>query len=309
MKKSVFAILTAFIILVSVACNQKGKQNGNPSDSGKTNAAALAAPPANSFTLNAIPADSANAMVKKFTLDPGHYDPNHHTCIWFSKAALQQMDTVLNTTPNSDGIRFYFARELASGSYTTIAVSTSDGGVNPQDTSKHIHNDYFQTSNPSGGIPMAGKLGDTTPAQGALLYSPHSPCKTADTCKEKGQHYISCAKAYRMVYINCKPNDSINAKAEWFDKGVIKDLINAIPTGGGLRLYFAKHSEAAPGDKVPRTAFVLMVTQSINGIQTDEFVCLPIHPKYKNFIPLTGGGTDNGEMCPLNCSGVTLPSN
>ncbi|MFI5136447.1 MAG: hypothetical protein ACHQIM_01385 [Sphingobacteriales bacterium] len=307
MKKSVLAISTTFIILVSVACNQKGKQTGNPADSAKANAGVLAAPPPNSFTLNAIPGDTADAMVKKFTLDPGHYDPDHHTCIWFSKAALRQMDSVLNTTANSDGIRFYFARELSGGSYTTVAVSTLDGGVNPGDSTKHIHKDYFQTSNPSGGIPMAGKLGDTTPAQGALLYSPHSPCKTADTCKEKAQHYISCSKAYRMVYTNCKPSDSINAKAEWFDKGVIKDLITAIPNGGGLRLYFAKHSEAAAGDKVPRTAFVLMVTQSVNGIQTDEFVCLPIHPIYKQHHLLGGGGTDNGEMCPVNCTGVTLP--
>ena len=272
------------------------------------------------FTLNGIQYDNAAAMVNSFLQNKGSYNTDSPTCIWFSQPVFNKMNSIVQNLAGSDGIRFYFAKTIPNGDYTVIAVTTLDGGPDPTDpttgpTQRHIHNDYFlhYNPNPTGAV-LYGKLGDVTPIRGALLYRPTSspsPCPPGgDDCPD-APHYITCSKAYKMV--NNFSSDEINATSEWFDKGIINSLNATIPIGGGIRVYFARRLDVASQDTITRHGFVIILTgpnPDDSSIQQDTFVCISLenitHYPFKYDL-LRGGGTDNGEQCPTNCTGITWP--
>lgn len=313
MKKLLFAISIAMVSLFAASCKQKDKTGADQNDSQATVVAAAktaALTSKNYYTLNGISFNSADAMVNSFLADTGSFGINFHTCVWFSKAAFQQMYNILSKDTGSDGIRFYFARTIPDGRYTVVAVATTDGGVDTTDHTgqRHIHNDYFQHLKPVlTGTDVFGQLGAISYRDGALLHNPAgSPCPANTPPCPQTIHYISCDTAYMMV--NPKTTDPINATSEWFDKGIINDLITATPANGGIRLYFAKHLAPVAPDTIARHGFVLIVTvkDPSSDIQVDTYNCIGLHPFYKH--PLFGGGaTDNGEQCPTNCQGTTWP--
>ena len=164
------------------------------------------------------------------------------------------------------------------------------------------------------GVNMNGELGAVTPKEGALLYQRNSPCPQGPDPCPPTPHYITCSKAYSMV--NNYGIDEINASSEWFDKDIIQTLIKALKNqnGDGIRIYYAKQLLASPTDTAPRHGFVLITTRLIdNNIHEDYFDCITLSLKNKanknkfkkGF--LFNGGTDNGEECPTNCSGVSWP--
>ncbi|MFI5159377.1 MAG: hypothetical protein ACHQF4_10965 [Sphingobacteriales bacterium] len=287
-------VVLALIILTSASCRQKANQNdAQTKENTKAANSALTplTPPPNTFTLDGTSSQDADDMIKAFINNSGEgsYNQTNRACVLFSKTELQEMCKTLST--EGDGIRLYFAKDASS--YTVIAVSTKDGGVDKKHPHRHFHNDYFQATKPFGEL---GNIGDPND-KGAKLYAAVTPCDGSDNCPGKNPHYISCATAYTMV--NNYNSDPINATSEWFDKAIINDLISLIPTNGGIRIYYGKHLSGTEYDSTPRDGVVIIVTQP--NLQ-DYFVCLPIHPTYKVFHPLIGGGTDNGEECPTNCT-------
>ncbi|MDB5007799.1 MAG: hypothetical protein JWP45_2192 [Mucilaginibacter sp.] len=312
MKKLILLLIIP--VLIYSSCKQSaGKKENQTTTSAlgiKTHAAQLRL-----FTLNGISLNEADDMVSNFLQNKGSYTDSVPTSIWFSKGVFLQMYNNLVKNPQSDGIRFYFAQTVPNDKYTVVAVSTMDGGLDPKDSSKtrHIHNDYYQHDN--GGMNMKGILGVVTPQEGALLYTPAaspSPCPSGSDPCPVAPHYITCSIAYKMV--NYFGSDPINATSEWFDKGIINDLNNALTSqnGDGIRIYYARHLKpdgAAPSDTVHRHGVVLITTAAMpNNIHQDRFECISLHPLYGNkkrdsFV----GGTDNGEECPTNCSGITWP--
>jgi len=249
-------------------------------------------------------------MVNLFIKDPGSYTDTSQTCVWFTKAALDSMYSVLLRN-KADGVRFYFARTVEDHKYTIIAISTKDGGPDTSKKSRNgrIHADFFESDSLS--VDAKGKLGLVTPQLGALLYSKTSPCAAIpDTCP-KLFHYITCDKAYKMV--NYYGSDVINATSSWYDIYLIEALVKSLKkyNGDGLRIYFARHLEIhknTPADTIHRHGFALITTAKASNIHTDYYGCLDSIPSAKN--PqhyLTGGAADEGEECPTNCNGVTWP--
>lgn len=260
------------------------------------------------YTLNGIPYSDANKMIQSFTGDMSMKD--EATSILFTDTTFHSMDSLLNAD-GADGLRIYFAKDTTSKSNTVVIVSTFDGGIAANDTN-HIHRDYFQYNEPylststakrTRGIPSYG-----TKVDGALLFT-DPKCSPKDTCKS-AYHYITCTKAQGMVkaFTSQSVTTKINANSEWFDIGIINDLDTLLQKTpkSGLRIYFAKHLDK-DSQGVYRDGFVLITTQNNSGTQTDNYICLPVHPKYRNPFGGTGGGTDNGEQCPTNCSGSTWP--
>ena len=328
MKKLVFAMCIAFVVLMAACKQPDEKKTGNQnSEQQKDSAASLtnmASPKLNLFTLNGIPLEEANAMISRFINNKGSYDNTKPTSVWFSAAAFQKMYSLIST--HADGIRFYFAKTIPDGKYTIVAVSTLDGGLDPDDLTKnrHIHMDYFQNSNPStANLDVTGVVSYEKETVGATLYAYPSPCKLKegeDGCPTGAAypHYLSCDNAYKMV--NYYGNDPINSTSEWFDLGVINDLNNSLirQKGNGIRVYFARHltpDGSATPDTVHRHGVVLITTEAVGDLNQDYYDCLTIHPHYKGEVSFKKhnaqnqffGGTDNGEQCPTNCGGTTWP--
>ncbi|TWJ01476.1 hypothetical protein JN11_01627 [Mucilaginibacter frigoritolerans] len=299
MKKTVLLLMCS--VLIYASCKQGGGSQTN----------SLAATPnkidSNSYTLNGIPFKKANKMVNLFIKDPGSYTDTSQTCVWFTAAALDSMyQTLLRT--NADGIRFYFARTIENHKYTVVAVSTKYGGIDSV-TKRKIHADFFEVDTIN--VDAKGKLGLTTPAQGALLYSKISPCpSTPDTCP-KLFHYITCNEGYKMV--NYYGSDPINVTSSWYEITLIEALVKSLKTyhGDGLRIYYARHlnpHRVTPTDTIHRHGFALITTAATNKIHVDYYGCLDSIPVPGHPHRFFTGGADNGEECPTNCNGITWPN-
>ena len=315
------ALMLALIILISPSCNQKGNQSAaqtKPNDDTTTKkfvSETPGPPPAHTYTLNGYSGEQADKMVHYFLSNKGSCDKNNFTCIFFKKTEIATMvQAAIQNFPNLDGVRLYFARTSDNGPYTIIAVATIDNGLDPSDSNhrRHIHNDVFFTVNPFSAPVGLLPVDASKPTTGARLYNASTPC-TADGCPAaiQAQHnYLSCGRAYTMVN-TLRSSDEINATSEWFDIGAIESLLQmGIPDGGGLRIYFARHQQAVSPDTVNRHGFVILITKpGSGGTQVDDFACITIITHYPYFMMPQdhGGGTDNGEECPTNCSGVTWP--
>jgi len=329
MKKIVFTIKIGIPILLFFSCKSSTSTSSTKVDTTNVNAKTTTTSgisqtqfPPNTYSLNGIPLSGADGMVRSFLGQKGSYDKAHPTCVWFSKDALQAMLTLLNQNGNSDGMRFYYARTLPSGDYTIVIMPTTNDGPDttdptPAPNQRNKHKDYPLTALPvlasSTNIStLYGQIGNVTPGKGAKLYRSTSPCGTASLCSNASIHYISCEDAYNMV--SNIGGDEMNVTSEWFDKGVIQSLLNAITDpNGGIRVYYARHLKAYdPVDTVTKMHGFVLITTAPNlfGTQIDQYVCINVAPfaKYiKSKVKLTGGGTDNGEECPTNCSGTTWP--
>jgi hypothetical protein len=201
-----------------------------------------------------------------------------------------------------------------------------------------IHQDYFEHNMDDALFKTAGINGDATDkgsaGMGAELYSTcGTPCPDDQTCNVPANslHYITRKHGEDMVHLLALIPDIINTRSEWFPLCLFSS-INAT-TYNGLRIYFGKHSAA---DEIypNRDAFVIELTKLDNGINRDAFDCtyaqcdtasLDLQVKryllkdqlkflknsdlkiqaLKLFFKIHG--VDNGELCPNNCSGVTLP--
>jgi hypothetical protein len=116
-------------------------------------------------------------------------------------------------------------------------------------------------------------------------------------------NYISCNDA-NAVARNFKKT-TINTNSEWFQLDLLKYLhfqLNSAPSNvvaDGVRIYFAKNGLNVKNNiKKNRHAFIIVTTQLINGSHYDNYQCYPPKEPFTN---------DNGEECPNNCNGVTLP--
>ncbi|MBS1533136.1 MAG: hypothetical protein JSU01_22745 [Bacteroidetes bacterium] len=274
--------------------------------------------PVQGYTLNNIPIASADAMIGYFQQNRGVYDNTKPTSIWFSEAELNGMLSVMGKY--ADGIRFYFGKTTpdGQGQYVIIPISTVDVGPDPKDATgkRHIHSDYYQYqliyTTDQTPVPVAGRMRYDNDSGGAAFYTTViNPCTTPGTCVSQNDHYIDCNTALTMV--RHYGSDQINANSEWFDRGIIKQLADSIKSkkGSGLRIYFARQINpdgSQNPDTIHRHGFVMIPT-SVNGsVNKDYYDCFTLQPIYKIVNPKGGGGgTDNGEECPTNCSGGTLP--
>ncbi|OCX52487.1 hypothetical protein BEL04_13575 [Mucilaginibacter sp. PPCGB 2223] len=333
-------LIGSAIILIATVCAFRDKDN----DQRKANIikSLHASSMCDRCTLDSIPFIRADSMVRAFinVSNERSYDDSLHTCVWFSADFFKAMCNKVDSLPDGDGIRFYFAKK--GKQYSAIPVATKVGSI--YSGNKYHHNDYFLPKFLSVNTKCTKIFAfptDNTPQRGARLYDTLKPKITAPSdsdCTSKSTHYISSSKAYRMVYKNCgkgAKNGKFNATSEWFEISFLQQLAKLVPKDGGIRLYYAKSggSIIKHGRLFPkgRHGFVLMVTQPDydKKIQRDKFVCLPKIDR-KDFINKikdlltskisdkkllsdalsladdTGfGATDNGEECPTNCIGVT----
>ncbi|MFI5159217.1 MAG: hypothetical protein ACHQF4_10155 [Sphingobacteriales bacterium] len=230
------------------------------------------------------------------------------------------MISLLNAE-DADGFRVYFAKvpspEKSNSDYknTIVVVATFNGGPIYKDSKSNIHRDYFENNipylNSSNISDVNGVPHYDTDHGGATLFT-HPNCGPND-CITTNPHYVTCKQAQNMVtgFVNDSPNNDINGSSEWFDIGILNDLDTALmqTPNSGLRVYFVKriYNDADSNGNFYH-GFLMIPTKNINGVITDDYICLQIHPHYKiKKMTGGGGGTDNGEQCPDNCTGVTWP--
>lgn len=249
------------------------------------------------ISLNGYSIYDADNMVYRF--DNGRTkDDNSKTNVWFSKGLFHNL-YILLSKENADGIRIYFASETTGNNI--IVVSTRDGGINSNAASGKNHFDYFEhaaaflmSAQSNGDI----KVDHGSPGSGALLYNSSPPCHGND-CSISPEHDLKCDTAYRWVNnYSLDMKDTTNTKSEWFDLKLIGKLDTELQKGtgldspDGLRIYFAKNK------KYQKLTFIMVTTKSVDGVpHTDYYECFVAKKQL----------TDNGEQCPNNCAGATLP--
>jgi len=293
--------------------------------------------------LNGYSESQANSLV---TYCYGTVDNSPvNTQVWFSRKVIEhwydllQADSITKKI-NSDGIRFYITRRLLSDSNkkhynnAIVVVSTFYAG----DTVKKgvitfKHQDYFDHVNIASPLDKKELQGCVThysdSTQGALLYNTCN-CDIKTPCIIASDHTIPRSQAEQMVQhfrrIIIFRNGSINSRAEWFDKGMFKHLINewkGDTSIDGVRIYFSrgmkKYSTVTPDSTIGKSKFVMVTTRHYkipntnNYIHKDYFDCTHgietgqlMETKRKK--GKTGGVYDDGELCPTNCTGATLPN-
>ena len=185
---------------------------------------------------------------------------------------------------------------------------------------------------------------DKNSKNGALLFN-RCHCDTANCEGIDPGHDISRSKGENMVHhfhrIIIFRKGRINARAEWFSMDMIEKLSAYLDKRNmdGVRIYFSRGTDNDETKRVSK--FILVPTQQIisssgDTIHRDFLNCkniaanIPGLKKYKKqryddeylteyykkqglkslesqkFLD-SGGGLDNGELCPNHCPGTTLP--
>jgi hypothetical protein len=295
-KLSPILFATVFIASVLVSWKQSGGKNEAQQDSTVSTNAKLVSPIQTS--LNGISLADANLMVKAFIANKGKYE--RKTSVWFSRAYIDSLCALLESEQQADGIRFYLARKNKINTF--ILVTTTDDGPAPKAPSKRIHKDYFEHTAPF----LLSALKeirdeDGNDLGGARLF------KTFDCSSDfciKAEHYISCDTAKSWV-TNFNGDSTINTNSEWFEKKLIfkiKRQLDNTPSAdhpSGIRIYLGLKKSNNKSER--RHVFIIVRTKkttdaSGNEINLDDYVC-----------PGEKGTDDNGEQCPNNCKGATLP--
>ena len=294
--------------------------------------------------LNGFTYDDAVNM--RNTLIGGDTSATKTTSVWFSMTVIKQMVALMNTEKGpkgqiANGIRIYYG--LLNSQHTVILVSTYQD-VNSAGGS--INQDYFEHDKNNALFSIQGVNGAPTDIaslnSGADLYlSCGTPCPDDKLCMPPVGflHYITRKHAEDMVhYLSLIPS-KINTNSEWFPLCLFSTLDSSYD---GIRIYFGKHL-STDVDYPNRDTFVIEATKSASiqgttpgsaiNIHEDSFDCkfsncnqeslssvvnkylFRLHKtkdyKYRKalLVYLKGTGVDNGELCPTNCYGVTLPVN
>jgi hypothetical protein len=275
--------------------------------------------PQNGITLNGIkcdgPKSDANNWINNFMDD--NRSSENQTAIWFSKNWVDSIALFLSKEPEQSGgtggIRIYFARKAdgdnpVTGDNTVVIIAADDD-----------MQDYFEHDDPD----FSSFLNQILLHQGRYITEDHGAkdpgasfyhganCNIAQNCIVTDGHNLSCTEAQAAVntFNNTKrPQQAFNTESVFFPLELLQDLSQELDapapkgiTPDGIRIYFAKNSVNH------RHFFILVPTQADPNnaySHIDNLDCFggggPRHPF---------GPTDDGEECPNNCNGVTLPSN
>ena len=266
--------------------------------------------PPRGITLNGVLSADASEMVSKFKSDKKCTDKQ--TAVWIDLAWINHtLDTIAKE--HGDGIRIYFAKCKNINKNTIVIVSTYraiNSDLKAESTQDHV--DYYDHTYSSFMSKEDTLSKDSATDPGALLFKPSSPCPAGD-CLSVLPNHISCNDAYKAVQNYASPGE-INTYSEWFSLKALEAIRNDLdartkdyPTqpGDGIRIYFAKHTDSTNKKHPGRHAFIIVTTYKVSSGGTDyhyDYFC-----PSKSFVKVHLDGTDNGEECPNNCNGVTLP--
>jgi hypothetical protein len=325
MKKLVFGILGILIILSFKA--PKDLKNKVIND-----------PPEKFSTLNGFSEAEAKKLVKY--CDSTYDHTPKHTQVWFRREIIEAWYELLKADScklgiNTDGIRIYISRKQPSDSTPIhsnngiVVVSTFYSGWVPEDGVKvKRHTDYFNHPSDASLFKLSAINGeislDRNSNNGALLYNT-CRCDVTEPCIIASDHDIPRSVAEKMVHrfrgIPIFRTGAINAKAEWFDKDMIRILVAEMQEGkdtgedkdDGVRIYFAR---GINNDYTKhKSEFVIVPTRpeidpaTGRTIHKDYFDCAHRQhiSQYTDKTDKSAGGFDNGELCPTHCQGITLP--
>jgi len=289
-----------------------------------------------SEALNGFSQSAADQMVKN-TISENDSTPAN-TEVWFSKRvvdsvfSLLQQDSLafkLDSTSGikqPDGIRIYFGSTTPTATVplhynnNIIVVSTYFNGVDTLGPHNFVekHHDYFSHPQTAGLFSLDSVGGvvtnDHDTSNGALLYIKCN-CDTIKPCITTSDHDILRSIGEKMV--QSFPGEPIAAIGEWFDIGMLRNLVQEMndENDDGIRIYFARGvSGINQAVDVGKGRFVIVTTkQSKNpltnaAIHKDYFDCVhPITVSVRAPGKPAGPGQNNGELCPNNCNGATLP--
>jgi hypothetical protein len=271
-------------------------------------------------SLNGILQADADTMVKIAQDSAESIPPN--TQIWFSKQILDSLYKLLSLDSlgahNPDGIRIYFSSAVATRAtpiqYGIVVTSTYFSGIDSSNLPNKtiIHTDYFTHTKTAGLFQLPNVTGvvshynDAT--DGDSLYT-NCGCPLHDSCLASSDHYITKSTATEMVHAFIgKP---LNAKCEWFDIKLLGSLVKEMDdkNENGIRLYFSRGTvNTVAIQDVGKARFVIVTTKignSSTGIDyfgCDRSLSASVKKRFK-----VEGGNNNGELCPDNCDGVTVP--
>jgi hypothetical protein len=288
------------------------------------------------ITLNGIDSARADTMKKNFLAYRGKDKRPIQQSVWFDSVTINRMVRLLNKeikeqltenpnrTDTTDGIRIYFGSNTPSKKgrlkTTILLVSTKNAGIDNTVPSQAKHADYYTHPKDilfSGNINSINGL--TLPRQwfnirGENLYNIYISGTDVATCKDP--HYISRGRAYKMV--NQFGKDTIKTISEWFDIKLFRAFAADI-VHDGIRVYFCKHPQNYKGaidTDSTKEAFVLITTRYKKFLgkvyHNDYFDCTTTQQFffnnkrlsywYKRHPLVSGGGDDNGEICPTHCN-------
>jgi len=267
------------------------------------------------LSLSGLTVDEASKKVANFTDDNTTLD--FKTNIWLDKKWVDTVYKLLTDEATAgigtDGIRIYFAKK-DNGKNTIVIVATKSAGSDVNSESKGDHTDYFKHATnflSTNDALVQEDYGSNPATTGATLYG--TPDCTQDNCNPNAINYVSCGEAWNDVknFENQK-SKTINTESEWFPLDVLRGLsyeLNAAITAkipaDGIRIYFGKNISAATNQKHKnRHNFLIITTQTIGNIHQDYYHCYnPTFVKPRRFTK----SDDNGEECPNNCNGTSLP--
>jgi len=288
-------------------------------------------------SLNGFSESEAKILVKY--CDSTYDHTPKHTQVWFRREIIEAWYELLKADSargiNTDGIRIYISRKQPSDStpihYNNgiVVVSTLYSGLVLEDGVRtKIHTDYFNHPSNVSLFNLSAINGeishDKNSNNGALLYNT-CHCDMTEPCIITSDHDIPRSIAEKMVHrfrgIPIFRTGAINAKAEWFDKDMIRILVAEMQEGkdkgedkdDGVRIYFAR---GINNDYTKhKSEFVIVPTRpeidpvTGNTIHKDYFDCAHRQhtSQYTDKTDKSAGGMDNGELCPTHCQGVTLP--
>ncbi|HVW16295.1 MAG TPA: hypothetical protein VHB54_20855 [Mucilaginibacter sp.] len=231
----------------------------------------------------------------------------------------------------TDGLRIYFASDPTSSTgqlnNSIVLVSTKNNGLDNTVPSKAYHLDYYDhKKDDSLFMDMTAIKGviSTRPKfpinlHGENLYNPHLRLFESENISCSDPHFITRGRANKMA--NRFGKDTITTLSEWFDLKLL-ELIDRDTIHDGVRIYFARHPDKYKSKidtDVNKEAFLLITTKyHYNKLlkketHDDYFDCkwtgnyflyvkkvLGWYNKLHAFDG-TGGGDDNGELCPTHC--------
>jgi hypothetical protein len=305
--KKVVIILSIAILAISIALvvfivkSRTINKSKNPTDTKDVSLHTQQLAGIKRMALNGITYDEANKWINEFQGAPGSYDSP--TTIWFSKRYVDSLDSLLTaeqSTLGTDGIRIYFARN--ENKENTIAiVSTLNDGPDPNRPNKNMHLDYFKHS----AAFLDSSFAKNSDEGGDKDYGDKLIGKTqcpVDNCTIITSHAISCKDASNWASFMSDGDIKINS--EWFDKELITyireelDSPDAIKNmADGIRIYYARRTTDN------KHVFILVTTQLDGKNHRDYYTCYNSKHSVNGFT----SGNDNGEQCPDNCTGSTLP--
>jgi len=303
MKKVVFGILAAVTIS---ACHSGQKP---------TLIAGVVPQNMMRYSLNGISYEDANTMVKRFNLDTKSSD--QITAIRLSKKWVEEVTDMLDSEKGADGFRIYFAKQIEgkdSGRNTIVIVSTMADGPDTSTETKNIHLDYFAHSSAFLSTNDAKIAVEYEQDPGATLFNNKADC-TGD-CLLSKLNNITCDNAHKAVLnLLSYQSSPINISSEWFPLGLLEYLKKELDSPGavaahanGIRIYFARHTKETNFPHKGKNALIITTTLDPMDESThykDYFNCY-----YQGDLDWTSHNfytNDNGEQCPNNCTGSTLP--